>query len=168
MLWLWLIPVILLIVVLVLIFSWRHLRFFGREVQAERAQELFALQRERLEAKFLDTAAASGKPRGLRWKACDWNGPLAFARERRTGHLAALAGVTIQFEAVEGSDMEGLPAVSNLRDASAVFFFHRGQWHTVGKVIFNMNPTMAIEHFKNQYEPVQNSRDGAKENPARG
>ena len=109
-----------------------------------------------------------GKPRGLRWKACDWNGPLAFARERRTGHLAALAGVTIQFEAVEGSDMEGLPAVSNLRDASAVFFFHRGQWHTVGKVIFNMNPTMAIEHFKNQYEPVQNSRDGAKENPARG
>jgi len=158
MLWLWLIPLILLIVVL--IFSWRHLRIFGREVQAERAQELFALQRERLEAKFLDAAAASGKPRGLRWKACDWSGPLAFARERRTGHLAALAGVTIQFEAVEGGDMEGLPAVGTLRDASAIFFFHRGQWHTVGKAIFNMNPAMAIEHFKNQYEPVPNSRDG--------
>jgi hypothetical protein len=163
MLWLWLIPVFFLIVVL--ISSWRHLRIFGREVQAERAQELFALQRERLEAKFLDAAAASGKPRGLRWKACDWSGPLAFARERRTGHLAALAGVTVQFEAVEGGDMEGLPAVGTLREASAVFFFHRGQWHTVGKAIFNMNPAMAIEHFKNQYEAVPNSRDGQSKKP---
>jgi len=157
MIWLWLIPLILLIGLAVF---WRRLRFFGREVQAERAQELFALQRERLEAKFIDAASKSGKPRGLRWKNCDWDGPVAFARERRTGQLAALAGVTIQFEAVEGSDMEGLPAVATLRDASAVFFFHRGQWHTVGKIIFNMNPTMAIEHFKNQYEPVRNSRDG--------
>jgi hypothetical protein len=23
-----------------------------------------------------------------------------------------------------------------------------------------MNPAMAIEHFKNQYEPVRNSREG--------
>src|SRR6266849_1436423 len=81
MIWLWSIPVIL-ILILVLAFSWRHLRFFGREVQAERAQELFALQRERLEAKFLDAAAASGKPRGLRWKAWEGDGPVAFARER--------------------------------------------------------------------------------------
>jgi hypothetical protein len=158
MIWLWLILAIL-VVILALALSWRYLRFFGREVQAERAQELFALQRERLELKFQHAAAASGKPRGLRWKNCDWDGPVAFARERRTGQLAALAGLTIQFEAVEGGDMEGLPAVSTLRDASAVFFFHRGQWHTVGKTIFNMTPAMAIEHFKNQYEPVKNNRD---------
>jgi len=156
MIWLWLIPVVFLGI---LALFWRRLRFFSREIQAERALELFALQRERLEAKFIDAAALSGKPRGLRWKNCDWDGPVAFARERRTGQLAALAGVTIQFEAVEGSDMEGLPAVSTLRDASAVFFFHRGQWHTVGKTIFNMTPAMAIEHFKNQYEPVKNNRD---------
>src|SRR5207247_10546449 len=155
MIWLWLIPVIVLIV---LAFSWRHVRFFGREVQAERAQELFALQREGLEAKCLDAAAASGKQRALRWKACDWDGPVAFARERRTGHLAALAGVTIQFEAVEGGDMEGLPAVGTLRDASAVFFFHRGQRHTVGRVICNMNRAMPTEPFKKQYEPWSTSR----------
>ncbi len=157
MIWLWLIPVILIVA---LALSWRRLRFFGREVQAERAQELFALQRERLELQFQHAAAASGKPRGLRWKNCDWDGPVAFTRERRTGQLAALAGVTIQFEAVEGSDMEGLPAVSTLRDATGVFFFHRGQWHTVGKTIFNMTPAIAIEHFKNQYEPVKDSREG--------
>ena len=79
---------------------------------------------------------------------------MEFARDRRSGELAALVPVTIQFEAVEGSDMEGLPAVGNLRNASAVFFFHRGQWQTVGKAVFNMNPDEALSHFKNQYEHI--------------
>jgi hypothetical protein len=69
--------------------------------------------------------------------------------------LAALVAVTIQFEAIEGSDMEGLPAVGNLRNASAVFFFDRGRWHTTGKAVFNLNPGEALEHFRNQYERVE-------------
>lgn len=132
--------------------AWRPLRVFGREIQVERARELFALQRERLEARFFGAAAASGKPRGLRWKDCDFDDGIELARDRRSGQLLALVPVTIRFEAVEGSDMEGLPAVSNLRNASAVFFFQRGQWLTVGKAVFNMNPDEALEHFKNQYE----------------
>jgi hypothetical protein len=133
---------------------WRPLRRLGREIQVERARELFLLQRERLEAKFVTAAGASGKPRGLRWKACEFGAEVAFARERRTGNVAALVGVTIRFEAVAGSDMEGLPAVNNLRDASAVFYFQRGHWETVGRTIFNMNPAQAVAHFHNQYELV--------------
>lgn len=147
--WLLLAPVP---VVVGVILAWRPLRSWGREVNLERARELFKLQRERLEANFLAAAAATGKPRGLRWKSCEWDRGAAFARDRKSGQLAALVGVTVRFEAVEGGDMEGLPAVNNLRNASAVFFFHRGQWHSVGKVIFNLNPAEAIEHFKNQYE----------------
>ena len=67
-------------------------------------------------------------------------------------NLAALAGVTIQFEAIEGGDMEGVAAVGNLRNASAVFFYHRGQWHTTGKAVFNLNPDEALTHFAAQYE----------------
>jgi hypothetical protein len=122
---------------------------------AERAWEArvrFQGQRPQLEAQFFQAAAASGKPRGLRWKACEWEPGVAFAREKATGRLAALVGVTIQFEAVEGGDMEGLSAVGNLRNASAVFFFHRGQWHTTGKTIFNLNPDEALNHFQNLYE----------------
>ena len=48
--------------------------------------------------------------------------------------------------------MEDLPAVGNLRNASAVFFFHRGQWHTIGKAVFNLNPDEALNHFHKQYE----------------
>ena len=72
--------------------------------------------------------------------------------ERQTGRLAALVAVTVQFEAIEGGDMEGLPAVGNLRNASAVFFYDRGRWRTTGKTVFNLNPGEAIEHFKGQYE----------------
>ena len=50
--------------------------------------------------------------------------------------------------------MEGLPAVGNLRNASAVFYFQRGHWHTTGKAVFNLNPAEVIQRFKNQYEPV--------------
>lgn len=149
----WYVPILIVTGVVATGFLFRRsLRSFGREVHTERARESFKLQRERLEDVFLKTAQSSGKPRGLRWKAIEWESDVYFAREIRSGQVAALVGATIQFEAVEGSDMEGLPAVDNLRNASAVFFFHRGGWHTVGKAIFNMNPQEAIEHFKNQYE----------------
>ena len=118
------------------------------------AVEQFRLHREMLEAKFFDVAARSGKPRGLRWKNIDWEKEVAFARDRATGLLLALASITIQFEAVEGGDMEGVAAVGNLRNASAVFVFQYGQWATAGKAIFNLNPGEAIERFQQQYERV--------------
>jgi hypothetical protein len=132
------------------VMAWRLWR--GRRADLQQARTLFVQQREHLEMLFFEAASASGKPRGLRWKACEWDEKIEFARDRSTGQLVALAGVTIQFEAIEGSDMEGLPAVGNLRNASAVFFFHQGRWRTTGKAVFNLNPDEAIAHFKNQYE----------------
>src|SRR5262245_36905948 len=145
---------VLIGIVVGLALLWRPLRTFSRQVQVERARELFRLQREGLEARFLKAASTSGKPRGLRWRDCDWENGVEVVRDKHTGQIAALVGVTIKFEAVEGGDMEGLPAVGNLRNASAVFFFQRGQWHTVGRALFNMNPDEAVVHFKNQYERV--------------
>jgi hypothetical protein len=131
---------------------WRRLS--GAEANERRAVAQFARQREHLEAAFFHEAGTSGKPRGLRWKGCEWGPAVAFARDRATGNLAALAAVTIRFEAVEGGDMEGLPAVGNLRNASAVFFYHRGGWHTTGKAVFNLNPDEVLIHFRTRYEPV--------------
>jgi hypothetical protein len=149
MIWPWLLLGGVMLLLLVVTAVWVLRRAAG---SIEEARALFDLQRPRLEKQYLEAAAASGKPRGLRWKACEWSGPPALACERATGRLAALVSVTIQFEAVEGGDMEGLPAVGNLRNASAVFFYHRGQWHTTGKTVFNLNPGEAIDHFKNLYE----------------
>jgi hypothetical protein len=137
---------------------WRLLR--GRGGQVRQARAMFRRQREHLEAMFFQAAASSGKPRGLRWVECEWESGVEFARERATGNLAALVGVTVRFEAVEGSDMEGLPAVGNLRNASAVFFFHRGRWHTTGKTVFNLNPDEALARFRNQYERLSERDEG--------
>jgi hypothetical protein len=151
--WWWLL--ILGVVGLVgLVLAWRPLRRLGGAIQVERARELFLLQRERLQSLFLPAAAATGKPRGLRWKDCLFGEEIAFARDRQSRQLVALVSVTIQFEAVEGSDMEDNPNVGHLRNGSAVFFFQAGHWHTSGKVVFNLNPAETLHHFQNQYEQV--------------
>jgi hypothetical protein len=150
--WLWLfVPAVVVAGILL----WLVRRRRPEVVDIPEAQRRFLQQREHLEAEFFTAAAGSGKPRGLRWKDCEWEKEVAFAREKRTGRLAALVAVTISFEAIEGSDMEGLAAVSNLRYASAVFFFHNGRWQTVGKAVFNLHPAEAIAHFKAQYDRVE-------------
>jgi hypothetical protein len=149
--WLWLLlPSALLVIALVLLWLWHAPRLSVPELQKR-----FLQQREHLEAAFFAAAAASGKPRGLRWKNCEWENEVAFARERQTGRLAALVAVVISFEAIEGSDMEGVAAVGNMRNASAVFFHDGGRWRTTGRAIFNLNPGEALEHFKGQYERLQ-------------
>jgi hypothetical protein len=127
-------------------------RLTTRRRSGRDARALFLQHRPQLQGAFFAAAAASGKPRGLRWKVCEWESAVAFARERATGSLTALAGVVIEFEAVEGGDMEGVEAVGNLRNASAVFFFHAGQWRTTGKTVFNLNPDEALVRFQSQYE----------------
>jgi hypothetical protein len=149
--WLWLLLPVALLVAAVLVLRLRR----GPQLSVPEAQRLFRQQRERLELAFFTAAAASGKPRGLRWANCEWDNDVAYARERSTGRLAALVAVTISFEAIEGGDMEGVAAVGNLRNASAVFFLDGGRWRTTGRAIFNLNPVEAIEHFKGQYERLQ-------------
>ena len=127
-------------------------RFRRRE--AEQAIAAFLTQRELLEAKFLELAAASGKPRGLLWKQCDWQPSVTYAREIGSGLVTAFTSVIVSFEAIAGSDMEEVEHVGLLRDGCALFHFQRGQWGTGGRVLFNMNPDDALKHFADQYAPM--------------
>ena len=118
------------------------------------AMRSFRTQREGLEARFFDMASALGKPRGLRWKNCDWQPSTTFARERETRLLTAFVSVEVSFTAIEGGEMEDVAAVSTVRDASAVFHYQNGQWGTGGKALFNMNPTDAVTRLEGQFLPV--------------
>ena len=133
---------------------WPRVRdhFAAREL--ERIRNIFYRRREWVEAKFLTLASESGKPRGLLWVDCEFDNGVSFARDRESGELRALVGVTISFEAVEGGDMEDNPNVGNLRAATAVFRFQGDEWTTDGRAIFNLNPTQAIEHFQHELETV--------------
>lgn len=145
---------LVLAVVVLVIFVSKPLREILEEVRFERARREFRLQRERLEAKFIQRAAESGKPRGLRWADCDWEDQFVMARDRRTNQLSAFVGVTIRFEAVAGGPMEDVPAVGNLRNATAVFHYDRTGWGTGGRALFNLNPDEALTHYREQFEPV--------------
>jgi len=125
------------------------------EVNLEQARKQFHLRREWLEAHFLTLAAQSGSPRGLQWVDCDFDDEVAFARDRNTGRLRALVGVTISFEAIVGGGMEDNPNVSNLRAATAVFHLDGEAWSTTGRALFNLNPEQAIERFGQELEHVE-------------
>jgi hypothetical protein len=125
--------------------------------EVDRAIREFRLRRESLEAKFVEQASRLGKPRGLIWKACDWQESVTYAREIPTGLLTAFVSVEIHFEAIPGGDMEDVEAVSTIRDASAVFHYQAGTWGTGGKALFNMNPSDAVQRLAGQFQAVQES-----------
>src|SRR5262245_60184349 len=120
MLWIWVLAVAFLIGSII---TWWIFHNVGGQIQHERARELFRLQRERLEAKFLNAAAATGKPRGLTWVDCAFESQLELVRDVKSRQLMGLVPVTVSFAAVAGGPMEGVEAVGNLRYATAVFTF---------------------------------------------
>ncbi len=151
--WLWWIPVAVVCgVAMALVIP--TLRQRRNEARCAEARRLFFLRREWLEARFLTAASASGKPRGLAWADCDFDNQVAFARDRQSGRLCALVGVTIRFEAIEGGGMEHVEAVGNLRAATALFQFDGERWLTDGNTQFNLNPAQVIERYRHELETV--------------
>jgi hypothetical protein len=135
-------------------FLYRYWQHFLQHERLKHARQIFHRRREWLEARFLTKAGQSGKPRGLAWTDCDFENPVTFARDRESGQLNALVGVTISFSAIEGGGMEDVEAVGNLRSATAVFRFDKDHWDTDGRAVFNLNPTETIQHFRLEVERV--------------
>jgi hypothetical protein len=153
--WWWIIGAFAAVAAISLALLWRPMRKAWRADDLEPAQRAFRIQRERLEHRFFEIAAASGKPRGLRWADCDFDNDVTYARSRtRRGELQAFVGVTISFEAIEGGGMEDVEAVGNLRAATAVFHFDAGQWRTDGRAIFNLNPSETIDYYHDSLQRV--------------
>jgi hypothetical protein len=118
------------------------------------AMSAFAAQLPDLGPAFLAAAAATGKPRGLRWEACRLDGEPVFAVDRTSGELFALVGATVSFSAIPGGGMEEVEAVGNLRAATAVFVHRGGQWSTDGRVVFNLGPAEALNHYRDSLAPA--------------
>ena len=91
----------------------RPIRAARRAEQLARIQRDFHRQREQLEAKFIDRAAATGKPRGLIWTNVAFDDDVIYVRDRRNQSLKALVAIEVSFEAVEGGGMEDVEAVSH-------------------------------------------------------
>lgn len=122
--------------------------------RAERALRDFHAERDALRVAFLKAAAATGKPRGLAWKDVLFDDRFVLARDRANGELVGLAGATISFEALVGGGMEEVEAVSNLRAATAVFTYHGGEWTTLGRAVFNLEPRDVLDRYRESLDAV--------------
>ena len=126
--------------------------------QAERiarAQRDFHRQREPLEAKFIERAAARGKPRGLRWVDVGFDDDVVYARDRRTRQLKALVAIEVSFEAVAGGGMEEVENVNKVKAATAEFRHDGVRWITDGKVYFNLAPSATVKYLASDMELVE-------------
>ena len=121
---------------------------------AERLIASFDRDRDRYQREYLARASSTGLPRGLRWVGCDWLPDRVVLRDRATQQPNLLVSINLRFEAIKGSDMEDVAAVSNVRDACAVFQWTTNTWETSGRTLFNMNPAEARERLAASYEPM--------------
>jgi len=128
--------------------------FLRNSVRPHVLMRHFESQRESLEQQFFATASSTGLPRGLRWLHCEWYASRLLLRDRATNQPNLLVAINLRFEAIEGGDMENVAAVSNIRDACAVFQWQNGAWTTSGRTLFNMNPDEARERLAASYEPM--------------
>ena len=111
-------------------------------------------QRTSLQRQYFELASSTGLPRGLRWLSCDWLEAHVLLRDRTTKQPNLLVSINLRFEAIEGSDMEDVAAVSSIRDACAVFQWQNNAWTTSGRTLFNMNPEVARQRLAASYEPI--------------
>ena len=160
----WWIPVLLTLadIVTLVALAGPPVRAKRRQRELLRARKDFRHKREHLEAKFMQLASQSGKPRGLEWVRCDFEDDVIYARNRDSGEISAFVGVTIGFEATEGGGMEEVEAVGNLRAATAVFRIEHGTWRTDGRALFNLNPSEAVAFYQENLELVGKELAGQK------
>jgi hypothetical protein len=126
-----------------------------RQIQRGRlrlAKSLFRRRREWLEAEFLSLASAAGKPRSVLWAGCEFEDAVAFARDRHTGQIRALVGVTIGLAPAEGQTIGPFDAEPAQREATAVFHFDGQRWMTDGRAVFNLNPEETIRRYRHELE----------------
>lgn len=119
----------------------------------------FVSYQPRLEAAWFEHAAASGRPRGLRWAQCRWLSGRLLLRERESGQWWMLRSVNLSFEAIAGGGMEDVAAVSSLRDACAVFVWTGRSWASGGRALFNMDPEVAARHLEDSHSVCLSVRD---------
>jgi hypothetical protein len=144
-------------IVLLLIAAWLLRGAWGRRAWSNKldaARAALPRQWEELELLFLESASATGKPRGLVWTKSRFDDRALLARDRANGELYALVGITVAFEAVIGGGMEEVAAVSNLRCATALLEWQGRQWSTAGRVLFNMEPREAVDRYAKHLEPI--------------
>ena len=153
--WVWWLPILAVALLALVALVWQIQRNAFRVTPLAQAKQRFHAQRERLEAKFIQLAAAHATPDAPQWTDCTFDDDVAYVRSRTTGELSAFVAVTISSEDVDAASRGPSDAVGNLQAGTAVFRFDLDHWETDGRAILNLSPTEAVQHFRNDLEFVE-------------
>jgi hypothetical protein len=135
-------------------FAWHSRRKAMKPTPFVQAKQRFHAQRVRLEAKFIQLAAAHASPDAPQWTDCTFDDDVAYVRSRATGELSAFVAVTIAAEDTDAAARGMSDAVGNLQAGTAVFRFDHDHWETDGRAILNLSPSEAVQRFRNDLEVV--------------
>jgi len=151
----WWLPIIVVVVAVGLaVLLWRTRRKLGTATPLIQAKQRFHAQRERLEAKFIQMAAAHANRDAPQWADCTFDDDVSYVRNRTTGELSAFVAVTIASESLDAAARSTSDAVGNLQAGTAVFRFDCDHWETDGRAILNLSPSEAVQRFRNDLEVV--------------
>jgi len=156
----WFLIIVAIVVAGVLSRVWRPLRRRVGQHRLADAQRLFHLQRERLEAKFVELATGPSHPVTADWIDCDFDDGVAYVRSRQSGRLSAFVAVTALADQPGHSLSPRAERPGNLRDATAVFFFDGQGWDTEGRLVINLRPAEVIRFYRDDLEVVGRERAG--------
>jgi hypothetical protein len=151
----WWLPIVAIVLLALGFGGWLLRRSARRTTSLAQAKHRFHVQRERLEAKFIQLAAAHATPDAPQWVDCTFDDDVAYVRSRTTGELSAFVAVTIASENSGGASSGASDAIGNLQAGTAVFRFDLDHWETDGRAILNLSPSEAVQHFRNDLEFVE-------------
>ncbi len=140
-------PILAVVILALGVAVWLFRRSGRRATPLAQAKQRFHVQRERLEAKFIQLAAAHATPDAPQWTDCTFDDDVAYVRSRTTGELSAFVAVTIASENVSGAAANTSDAVGNLQAGTAVFRFDLDHWETDGRAILNFKPQRGSATF---------------------
>ncbi|MBU4271008.1 MAG: hypothetical protein KKE86_07210 [Planctomycetes bacterium] len=141
----WWIPIVVAVLLSAAALFRKPRKKTSRATGLTRAKRRFHVQREHLEARFLQLASARANPDAPRWADCAFDDDVAYVRSRSTGELSALVAVTLAIEDCDDDPQAG----------TAVFRFDRDHWETDGRAILNLNPAEAIQYYRDELEIVE-------------
>jgi hypothetical protein len=147
----WWLSIVVIVLVALVVFLRRPRRKASRTVPLLGAKQRFRMQREGLEAKFIQLAASRARRGAPRWADCSFDDDVAYVRNRATGELSAFVAMTIAAEDEEAATSE---AIGNLQAGTAVFRFDRDHWVTDGRAILTLSPIEAVHRFGDDLEIV--------------
>lgn len=129
-----------------LVWAGPGLRRWYRAITAERARELFVLQRERLERTFAELAQSAARARGEEWGIPKFGEEVSFARRVRSSEIIAFVDFDPNASRSDGASVEN--------GSTAIFHYHQGQWGTSGRALIGMTRGEALSHFGSEYHSI--------------